>query len=85
MVIGWFRDTGSEPPDWTLQPVISGESVKISVPGSAPDWQADFYDTKTGLIISSTKAARQGNSITIGLPDFMDDMAFKLYTLPAAQ
>jgi hypothetical protein len=85
MVIGWFRDAGSEPPDWTLQPVISGESLKITVPGSTPDWQVDFYDTKTGLIISSTAAARQGNTITISLPDFTDDMAFKLYTPPAAQ
>ncbi len=80
MVIGWFRDAGSEPPNWNLKPLISKQNITISVPGSAPDWKADFYDTKTGSdITSSMSAARQGNNIAINLPDFTDDIAFKMY------
>jgi len=80
MVIGWFRDAGCEPPNWPLQPVISGQSVVVTVPGSALEWRIDFYDTKTGTaLISSSTAIRQGDVITISLPDFTDDIAFKMY------
>jgi len=78
MVIGWFRDAGCEPPDWPLQPVISGHTVAVIVPGSASEWKVDFYDTKTGTdIISSTTTIRQGNSVFILLPDFTDDILLK--------
>jgi hypothetical protein len=80
-VIGWFRDVDCEPPDWPLQPVISGQTVSITVPGSAAEWQIDFYDTKTGTdIIGSTVTTRQGDKIVILLADFKDDIAFKLYS-----
>jgi hypothetical protein len=80
MVIGWFRDAGCEPPDWPLQDVISGQTVTVTVPGSAPEWTVDFYDTKTGSdVISSATVTRQGDRITITLPDFTDDVAFKMY------
>jgi hypothetical protein len=80
MVIGWFRDAGCEPPDWPLQPLISGQSVIVIVPGSAQEWIVDFYDTQTGTdVISSATVTRQGDRITITLPDFTDDIAFKMY------
>jgi hypothetical protein len=80
MGIGWFRDAKCEPPDWNLQPVISNQTVTINVAGSAANWQVDFYDTKTGIdIISSAIVTRKGNNIIITLPDFTDDIAFKMY------
>jgi hypothetical protein len=86
MIIGWFRDASCEPPEWNFQPVISGQRVKITAPGSAPNWQVDFYSTKTGTdMIGSAKATRQGNNISISLPDFTDDIAFKLYIQSNAQ
>ncbi len=85
MVIGWYRDAGCEPLDWNLLPVISGQSVTIIVPGSAAGWKVDFYDTKTGVdIIGSAEVIQQGNSVTIPLPDFSDDIAFKLVPGAAA-
>jgi len=79
-VIGWFRDANCEPPNWPVQPVISGQTVTITVPGSASEWKIDFYDTKTGTdIISSTITTRQGDNVIILLPDFTDDIAFKMY------
>jgi hypothetical protein len=81
MVIGWFRDADCEPPNWPLQPVISGQTVSITVPGSASEWKVDFYDTKTGTdITNSMTTIRQGDSLIILLPDFTDDIAFKMYS-----
>jgi hypothetical protein len=80
MVLGWFRDATSEPPDWNMQAVISGRTVTITVPGTSADWQVDFYDTKTGTtIVGSASVTRQGSTITVPLPDFQDDIALKLY------
>jgi hypothetical protein len=79
-VLGWFRDAKCEPPDWDLQPVISKQNVTLTVPGISAEWKVDFYNTKTGTdIIQSITATRKGNAITISLPDFIDDIAFKLY------
>ena len=80
-VLGWFRDATSEPPDWPMKPVVSKQTVTITIPGTATNWRVDFYDTATGTtILSSTSVTRQGNAITIPLPDFHDDIAFKLYS-----
>ena len=80
MIIGWFRDGGCEPPKWPLQPVISKQNVTIIVPGSAANWQIDFYNTRTGIdILSSSTVTRNGDQVTITLPDFTDDIAFKMY------
>jgi len=80
MVIGWFRDADCEPPDWPLQPVISKQNITITVPGSAQNWKVDFYNTTTGTdIVNSATTVRQGTTITITLPDFTDDIAFKMY------
>jgi hypothetical protein len=80
MAVGWFRDGSCEPPDWPLQPVISKQTITISMPGSAPKWRVVFYSTATGTDIpGSVLLTRQGNGITITLPDFMDDIAFKMY------
>jgi len=80
MVLGWFRDAGSEPPDWKLLPSIHGQIATILVPGSAQNWQVDFYDAKTGYVLSgSAMLTRQGNHVTVALPDFIDDIAFKLH------
>jgi hypothetical protein len=53
-VIGWFRDANSEPPDWKLEPVISKQTVTISVPGSISRWKVDFYSTRTGTDVISS-------------------------------
>jgi hypothetical protein len=80
MILGWFRDAKCEPPDWKLLPVISKQSVTITVPGSTTNWKVDFYNTKTGTdIIQSITTTQKGNKITISLPDFTDDIAFKMY------
>lgn len=56
-VLGWYRDATSEPPDWPMKPVVSKQTVTITVPGTATNWRVDFYDTKTGTtILSSTSA-----------------------------
>jgi len=79
MVLGWFRDAASEPPDWTVQTIPAGQTVTLTVPGTAANWQVDFYDTSTGTtILSSTSVIRQGSTVTVTLPDFADDMAFKM-------
>ena len=78
-IIGWYRDASCEPPDWNLQPLVSAQTVTLTVPGTAPTWQVDFYDTGTGTdIVGSAIVTRQGNSLTITLPDFTDDIAFKM-------
>lgn len=80
LVIGWYRDSGAEPPDWPLQPLLSKQSVAISVPGSTQNWQVDFYNTHTGTdILSSAVTARSGQTVRVALPDFSDDIAFKMY------
>ena len=86
MVIGWYRDAKCEPPDWKLQPVISKQSVTLTVPGSVSNWKVDFYNTQTGTdIISSATLARKGKTVTVNLPDFSDDIAFKLYPVTSTQ
>ena len=81
-VIGWYRDAGSEPPDWDIKPVVSKQSVTITMPGPASQWRVDFYDTKTGMdIIGSAEVPAGGNKVTITLPDFTDDIAFKMYAV----
>jgi hypothetical protein len=78
-VIGWFRDKGCEPPHWPLQPVLSGQKVSVRVPGSALEWKIDFYSTVTGELTNSTTVAQSGDQVIIPLPDFTDDIAFKMY------
>lgn len=79
MVLGWFRDASCEPPDWNFKPVIAGGSVTISVPGNEFKWKVDFYNTKTGWpTLSPITVTRQGNTVTIPLPDFQDDIALKM-------
>lgn len=80
-VIGWYRGAYSEPPNWNLQPVIFKQTVTLTVPGSAASWKVDFYNTKDGTtILSSVTVIRKGNTITISLPDFQDDIAFKAFS-----
>jgi hypothetical protein len=77
--IAWFRDAGCIPPNWLLAGVISGQKVLISVSGKADTWQVDFYSTSTGTdVLRSITVARQGNAISVALPDFKDDIALKL-------
>jgi hypothetical protein len=78
-VLGWFRDGGCEPPNWNLRPVLSKQTVTLTAPGAAANWKVDFYNTKTGVdIVSSVTVKRQGSSLTLTLPDFTDDVAFKM-------
>ncbi|MGD0879812.1 MAG: hypothetical protein ABSA01_16930 [Anaerolineales bacterium] len=78
-IIGWFRDAGSEPPDWTIQPVISKQTVTFSLPSTAASWKVDFYSAQDGTtLLGSTSLSQQGSSLTLTLPDFKDDIAFKI-------
>jgi hypothetical protein len=80
-VTGWYRDATSEPPNWNLQPVISKQTVALTVPGSTSSWKVDFYNTKDGTtVLSSVSVTRQGSTLIIPLPDFQDDIAFKAMT-----
>jgi hypothetical protein len=80
LVLGWYRDAASEPPDWDLKESLSGQTVTVTVPGTAANWQVDFYDTKNGTtILSSVAVVRKGNTIIVPLPDFQDAIAFKMY------
>jgi hypothetical protein len=81
-VIGWFRDAKCEPPDWKTQTVITRQTVTITVPGSVPAWRVDFYKTKNGTdILQTATVTRKGDKISITLPDFQDDLAFKMYPI----
>ena len=85
-VLGWFRDAKCEPPDWKWLPTLSQQSVTIVVPGSASQWKVDFYDTQTGTdITASATVARKGSGVTITLPDFTNDIAFKMYPLSGTE
>ncbi len=77
--VGWFRDAYCNPPNWPLAGVISGQMVLVTVPGSAEKWQVDFYATSSGTdLIQSITVSRVGNMISVPLPDFKDDIAFKM-------
>ncbi len=79
MVIGWYRDAKCEPPDWPTQKIAAGQTVTITVPGTAAEWKVDFYDTKDGkTVLGSATVKRQGGTITVTLPEFTDDVAFKM-------
>jgi len=79
MIIGWFRDAGSEPPDWNLQQVISKQTVTLSLPSSAASWKVDYYSAKDGTTrLGSSTVSQQGSSVSLALPDFQDDIAFKM-------
>jgi len=79
MALGWYRAAGSEPPSWTLQPVVSKQTVTVTVSGKASNWKVDFYNTRDGTtILSSVTVSRTGSTVTIPLPDFQDDIAFKM-------
>ena len=63
-----------------MQAKVSKQTASMTVPGTAAAWQVDFYDTRVGTkIISSAVATRSGTTVTIPLPDFQDDIAFKFY------
>jgi hypothetical protein len=80
MILGWYRDSGSEPPDWNLKSLVSKQTVKITVTGTATEWRVNFYNTNTGTdIISSNLVTRKGDQVTITLPDFTNDIASKLF------
>ena len=77
-LIGWYRDANSEPPNWNLKPVISSQQVTITVPGNALHWRVDFISTKDGTTPAGTVfVTRTGQTITVPVPDFSNDIAFK--------
>jgi hypothetical protein len=79
-VIGWYRDATCEPPNWNLKPVISKQTVTITVPGSVAEWQVKFYDPNTGKELGEPiSVKRKGTTIKITLPDFIDSVAFKMF------
>jgi hypothetical protein len=78
-VLGWYRDAASEPPNWALKPSLCKQTATVAVPGSASGWRVDFYDTTTGTtLLSSTTVERRDGTVTVPLPCFHDDIAFKL-------
>ncbi len=78
-IIGWFREAASEPPDWNLQPVISKQTVTLRLASTAASWKVDYYSARDGTtLLGSTTLSQQGNSISLALPDFQDDIAFKM-------
>lgn len=82
MILGWYRDSSCEPPNWNLTPVPAGQKVTIILPGTAENWQVDFYDTKTGTnIVSSAAVTRDADKLTVILPGFIDSIAFKLHSV----
>jgi hypothetical protein len=77
-MIGWYRDASCEPPLWPMLPAVTGQTVTVTVSGTATSWHVDFYDATNGTtILSSTTVARMGQTIVIPLPSFKDDIAFK--------
>ncbi len=77
-VLGWYRDAGCEPPNYPMLPILSGQSVTVTVPGDALDWKVDFYSTQDGVtLLSSVNVSRLGRTITFVLSDFHDDIAIK--------
>jgi hypothetical protein len=81
-VIGWYRDSSSEPPTWTAKPRVTGQTVTIEVPDTAAAWRVDFYDTADGTtLLGSADVSRYGGTVTVALPAFHDDIAFKLIAL----
>jgi hypothetical protein len=78
-VIGWYRDASCEPPAWDLKPLISKQTVSLAIPGPGGTWQVDFYDAKTGVdVIGSTIVVQEDDQVTIELPDFTDDIVFRM-------
>lgn len=78
MMIGWYRDSSCQPPQFKMLPVVSKQTVTVTVPEAAASWRVDFYDTTTGTtILGSITVTRKGNTIAIPLPDFKNDIAFK--------
>lgn len=82
LAIGWFRDASCEPPNWNLTPLLTQQMVTLTVPGTATNWQVDFYSPATGQGLGSGAATRRGKIIVIDLPDFTDAIAFKLTAKP---
>jgi hypothetical protein len=80
VIIGWYRDARCEPPNWPADAVVSGQTVTLTAPGAAASWQVEFYDTKTGLRLAGTSVPSSiDGKLAILLPDFSDDIAFKVY------
>jgi hypothetical protein len=80
LIIGWYRDRTCEPPDWNKLPVVSKQTVTVTVPNPGAGWKVEFYDTKTGTALMGSGAVTpKGNTIVIELLDFKDDIAFKLF------
>lgn len=73
--LGWFRDTGCEPPDWPIKR-ISGQTVTMDAPGDS--WQLEFFDPLTGKAIGKGQLAVQNRSVRIVLPEFHGSVAVRL-------
>ncbi|MCC6145143.1 MAG: cellulase family glycosylhydrolase, partial [Candidatus Hydrogenedentes bacterium] len=76
--IGWFRSPWCVPPDW---PSKSASNQTVSVEASGTTWQADFFEPETGHAIGAARVAVRDGRIRIVLPDFHDDVAFRLKQL----
>jgi hypothetical protein len=79
LVIGWYRDSQCEPPDWNLRRILRS-TVSVAVPNPKAGWQVTFYDTRTGAPMPDVtgSVAPTNKAVVITLPDLQDDIAFKL-------
>ena len=81
--IGWYRDAACEPPDWPVAGPIHGAEVAVTAPGSAARWKIDVNDTASGTrSLASMTIERQDGRVRFVLPDFSDDVAFRMTALP---
>ena len=78
-IIGWVRSGACTAPAAACDRPLTGETIGISLPGAASTWTATFFDTSTGHRMSSAGTATgDGESVTLMLPTFSDDLAFVL-------
>ncbi|MBM4046474.1 MAG: glycoside hydrolase family 5 protein [Planctomycetes bacterium] len=77
VILGWFRDARCAAPDWPAQRV-EGQTVRLSVPGSAVPWSAEFCDPRTGAIVATQSLRCEEGQVRVLLPPFEESIAFRL-------
>ncbi|MGE5529707.1 MAG: hypothetical protein ACM3X6_11285 [Patescibacteria group bacterium] len=58
--------------------MLAKQRITITVPGGAADWHVFFYETDRDREPGLRQCNTQGKTVTIPLPDFRDDIAFKM-------
>ena len=76
-LVGWFRDSACRAPDWTVRKV-AGQTVQIKLPGKSGKWRAEFYNTRDAKVLEIRTIQSATGMLSISLPTFDGDIAFKL-------